>query len=174
MAGAAPPTPLASAIRDVRVRVGSHDKFVDAPQGPLRHGGASRALVIKWEQGAVPSKRYREVLIAEGVDEDLFTRPAVELTPDGLAIMQEALANQRRMRKDLEALAQQVSGLVSDMTAVLQALGEEPGSERSLASVPNHVVRGVHIFPFCKSANCLGPSPLPLYPMAHLRYRRPT
>jgi hypothetical protein len=136
MAGAAPPTPLASAIRDVRVRVGSHDKFVELLRDSYGMAGASRALVIKWEQGAVPSKRYRDVLIAEGVDAELFTRPAVELTPDGLAIMQEALANQRRMRKDLTALAQQVSGLVDDMTAVLQALGEEPGSGRSSRKRP--------------------------------------
>jgi hypothetical protein len=136
MAGAAPPTPLASAIRDVRVRVGSHDKFVELLKDRYKMAGASRALVIKWEQGAVPMKRYRDVLIAEGVPADLFTRPAVELTPDGLAIMQEALANQRRMRRDLQALAQQVSGLVSDMTAVLQALGEEPGSEQSSRKRP--------------------------------------
>lgn len=136
MAGAAPPTPLASAIRDVRVRVGSHDKLVALLRDRHQMAGASRALVIKWEQGAVPSKRYRDVLIAEGVDADLFTQPAVELTPDGLAIMQEALANQRRMRQDLEALAQQVAGLARDMTIVLQALGEEPGSARSARKRP--------------------------------------
>ena len=124
------PTALAQAIRRVRQRIGSHDKLVDLLKENYGLGKASRTLVINWEKGSVPSGRYREALTDLGISSELFVEPDPVTQPAPIAVMQEALENQREMRGRLESLEELVAEIAAgvrdalEMLATLQRRGQ--------------------------------------------------
>lgn len=127
---AAAPTELARAIRDVRTRVGSHDKLVAKLKADYKMSKASRTLVINWEKNAVPTGGYREALIDLGVKAELFEPldPA-EYPPTPVALMQEVLENQAAILARLGSLeatvdeaTQQVAEALAGLASAVEAI----------------------------------------------------
>lgn len=63
--------PLSAAIKRVRTAAGSHDKLAVKIEESIGRK-PTRAGLVTWENGTVPSGNYREALIKLGVEPSLF------------------------------------------------------------------------------------------------------
>lgn len=109
---------LAGEIIRLRKEAGSHDKFAALL-------GTSRVTVIRWEQGAYPSARYRKLLAARGVSPALLAtkpKPSAGLTAAEAADLRAAVVALLTVTAVLVAQVEGLGGKVPQ--AVRKELGQ--------------------------------------------------
>lgn len=106
------------------------------PTPPEAESARSQIQKIIREDSGVGARNLRLIAEVLEVEPEAFLyeeAPPVEFQPSPVAIMQEALENQREMRVRLESLEEQVAEAVSLTREALQMLGELRAPQKAVS-----------------------------------------